>query len=475
MATSHDTDIALFDILDPAFRVDSPEVRAAADAHWWARTSVGIAVLRYRECLALLRDRRLRHGIGDLVAAYGITSGAFADWLRTTLTSTEGQAHQRLRRLVSAAFTQRSVDVLRPFMRAKAHELIDGFAGNGSCEFMTAFAEPYPAWVIAELLGIPAERFDAFLGWATDIGLGISPAAAAARDRIDAAVTGLYACCDELTAQRRANPGEDLISALIAAEYDGQRLTSGQLRVMVSSLVFAGQDTTRNQLGLAMTAFTHHPQQWRLLAKRPELASTAVEEMMRVSPATPVIARLATEDFTFQDVDIPAGTHVALFIAAANTEPDTFGDAPFDITAQRASHLTFGGGIHYCLGNWLARTEMREALPILASRLPNIELNGPVVSRPHIGITGPITLPLRFTARLDDHSERLDPDTRNRSSKPAGTPSGSWCGLVGSVLAGPGSDLSEESVVGVEPAALDIGVPPGPVFISGCASRTRRR
>ena len=119
---------------------------------------------------------------------------------------------------------------------------------------------------------------------------------------------------------------------------------------------------------------------------------------MRVSPATPVIARLATEDFTFQDVDIPAGTHVALFIAAANTEPDTFGDAPFDITAQRASHLTFGGGIHYCLGTWLARIEMREALPILASRLPDIELDGPVVSRPHIGITGPITLPLRFTA-----------------------------------------------------------------------------
>ncbi|MGH3802355.1 MAG: cytochrome P450 [Pseudonocardiaceae bacterium] len=398
MTTSHSSDIALFDILDPAFRVDSPEVRAAADAGWWARTPIGIAVLRYQECLALLRDRRLRHGMRDLLTSYGVTSGAFSDWLSTMLLTLEGEPHQRQRRLVSTAFTQRSIDRLRTFMRAKAHELIGGFAGNGRCEFMTAFADPYPAGVIAELLGIPAERFTAFLGWATDMGLGFSPAAAAEQARIDAAVTGLYTCCDDLTAQRRANPGQDLISALIATETDGQHLTTDELRVMINTLVFAGQDTTRNQLGLAMTTFTQHPEQWRLLAQQPELASTAVEELMRVNPATPIITRLATEDFTFQNVDIPAGTHLTLFIATANTEPDTFGDAPFDITAQRPTQLTFGGGIHYCLGNWLARIEMREALPILASRLGDIALDGPVPSRPHLGITGPITLPLRFAA-----------------------------------------------------------------------------
>jgi cytochrome P450 len=396
MTTSHD-DVPLFDILDPTFRVDSPAVRAAADASWWARTSIGIAVLRYQECLTLLRDRRLRHGSLDVLAAYGVTTGLFADWLRAMLLNLEGHPHQRQRQLVSKAFTQRSVDVLRPFMRAKAHELVDGFADDGGCEFMTTFADPYPAWVIAELLGIPAERFTAFLGWATDMGLGFSPDAAAEQACIDAAVAGLYACCDELTAQRREDPGEDLISALITAEVDGERLSAAELRILVSTLVFAGQDTTRNQLGLAMTTFTQHPEQWRLLAQRPELASTAVEELMRVNPTTPVIGRMVTEDFTFQGVDIPAGTHIALFVAAANTEPDTFGDAPFDITAQRPAQLTFGGGIHYCLGVWLARTEMREALPILASRLGDITLAGPVPSRPHLGITGPITLPLRFT------------------------------------------------------------------------------
>ncbi|MGH3684820.1 MAG: cytochrome P450 [Pseudonocardiaceae bacterium] len=404
MTTSHDSDVAMLNILDPEFRVDSPEVRAAAEAGWWARTPIGIAVLRYQECLALLRDRRLRNGLRDFVTACGVTSGPLADWMGTALFSVEGHTHQRLRRLVGAAFTQRSVDTLRPFMQTKAHELIDTFAGDGSCEFMTAFADPYPAWVIAELLGIPAERFDAFLGWAIDIGLGFSPAVAAEQDRIDAALTALHACCDELTAQRREHPGEDLISALISAEAEGQRLTSDELRVMVSTLVFAGQDGTRNQLGLAMTTFTQHPDQWQLLAERPQLASTAVEELMRVNPVGPALARLATENFTFQNVDIPAGTHLMMFITTANTEPETFGDALFDITAQRATHLTFGGGIHFCLGNLLARLEMREALPILASRLADIELAGPVPSRPHIGITGPIILPLRFTASSMIHN-----------------------------------------------------------------------
>lgn len=388
------TDVACFDILDPVFRVDSPEVRAAAEAGWWARTSIGLAVLRYQECLELLRDRRLRHATLDNLAAYGVTSGVFADWLRASLFNLEGEPHQRQRRLVRTAFTQRNVDALRPFMRSKAHELIDGFVDDHSCEFVAAFADPYPAWVLAELLGIPAERFEAFLGWATDMGIGLSPVAAAEQVRIDEAVTGLFGCCDELIAQRRDNPTGDLISTLIAAESNGQSLTTDELRVLVSTLVFAGQDATRIQFVLAMTTFTQHLAQWRLLAEQPELAGTAVEEVMRVNPAAPALSRVATEDFTFQGVDIPAGTHIMLFLAAANTERDTFGIAPFDITAQRKAQLTFGGGSHYCLGAWLARIEMQEALPILASRLGDIAPAGPL---PSLRVTGPVTLPLKFT------------------------------------------------------------------------------
>jgi cytochrome P450 len=392
-------DVAFFDILDPAFRFDATEVRAAAAAGWWARTPIGLAVLRYQECLELLRDRRLRPASMDLMVDYGV-SDTFADWLQSLRMNLEGEPHRRQRRLVNAAFTQRSVDLLRPFMQAKAHELIDGFIDDGGCEFMTAFAKPYPAWVIAELLGVPPERFDAFFGWAKDLILGFSPAVAAERDRADAALVGLYACCDELMAQCRENPNGDVISALItAAGTDDDLLTADELRILFSSLVFAGQGTTSTQLGLAMMTFVHHLDQWRLLAKRPELASTAVEEIMRVNSVVTGLARVATEAFTFHGVDIAAGTHIMLFIAAAHTEPDTFGGVSFDITMRRKQQLSFGGGVHYCLGARLARAEMCEALPILASRLGDIALAEPMSVTTFFGVTGPglTTLPLRFT------------------------------------------------------------------------------
>jgi cytochrome P450 len=167
---------------------------------------------------------------------------------------------------------------------------------------------------------------------------------------------------------------------------------------MVSALVFGGQDTTRNQLGCALATFVEHPEQWALLADRPALAPTAVEEVMRVSPAVPVAVRVASETFAFQGLPIPAGAMLQLFTATANRDRAVFGAAEFDITQSRPAQLTFGGGIHYCLGAPLARAELQEALPILAARLRRPRLAGEVRWRPALGIYGPLALPLRFTS-----------------------------------------------------------------------------
>jgi cytochrome P450 len=283
-------------------------------------------------------------------------------------------------------------------MRAKAHELIDSFAGDGSCEFMTAFAEPYSSWVIAELLGIPAERFDAFFGWATDIGLGFGPTAVAEQDRIEAAVAGLHACCDELAVKRRQNPADDLISSLLTAEPDGHPLTDEELCLLFSVLVFAGRDTTRNQLGLAMQAFMDHPAQWRLLAERPDLAPSAVEEVMRISPTTTWVSRQAMADFTFDGLAIEAGTTIHLLCESAGTDPRSGHATAFDIAAaDRSPHLAFGGGVHYCLGHLVARADMSEALAVLARRLREPRVQGAAVWLPCSGNTGPVRLPLAFT------------------------------------------------------------------------------
>ena len=388
--------VTFLDLLDSTFQPDAPQVLAARAACWYARTPLGYAVLRYDEVAALLRDRRLRQGSVEALTAQGLTEGLLVDWMRMSLLNLEEEPHGRLRRLVSQAFTPRAVDALRPVMRAVAHELIDDFAARGACEFMAAFADPYPSRIIGALLGIPRERYAEFHGWATDLGLLFSYAVAEHRARIEAALLGLSACVDDLLAARRAASGPDLISALIAAEEAGDQLSDTELRVLVTGLVFAGQDTTRNQLGCAMATFLAHPEQWARLAEAPTLAARAVEEVMRVRPAVPAISRVATEDFDFNGLRIPAGTFLSLFVASANTDPHVFGPEGFDISQERPAQLTFGGGIHHCLGAPLARVEMAEALPILAARLQGPTLAGTVPWRPALGICGPLVLPIRF-------------------------------------------------------------------------------
>jgi cytochrome P450 len=167
----------------------------------------------------------------------------------------------------------------------------------------------------------------------------------------------------------------------------------------VVTILFAGHDTTKHQLAWALHTFAREPAAWEQLADRPELAPTAVEEVMRVAPAVPAILRLALEDVSYRDLNVHAGALVTLLVAAANTDPDTFGDAPFDLSAPRPRQLTFGGGIHYCVGHLLARAEMEVALPRIAAVATDLRITGPVRWRPPTGISGPMTLPLAFRRR----------------------------------------------------------------------------
>jgi len=398
--TATTNDIAELDLLGAGFRVDSAEVRAAAGRHWYARTSLGPAVLRYEDCAAVLHDRRFRQASADHLADQGITDGPVAEMWRDMILNIEGDRHGRLRRLVSQAFTPMAVDELRPRMRAIVHDLVDGFAPAGGCEFMGAFADRYPPQVMFDLLGIPEEEHGQFLEWGKTLALTISYSVAEHAAAIDAARIGLYAATDWLCASRRHRPGDDLISRLVAAADEGDRLTIQELRSMVFGLVVGGQDTTRNQFGLAMVLFARHPDQWAVLSHRPELAAQATEEVIRIAPTVPIIWRTAAEDLVWRDLPITAGTRLWLLVGAAHTDEAAYGpDARrFDITAERpVPQLAFGHGVHYCLGAALARTEIAEALPVLAGRLPGLELAGPPVLRPDIsGIVGPDALPIRF-------------------------------------------------------------------------------
>lgn len=390
-------EVAYLNILDPAFRADSPEMYAAQEAGWYARTPLGPAVLGHAEAAALLRDRRLRPGSRETLLAQGVTEGPAARWwLDTLLNTMDAPDHTRLRGLVSGAFTSRLVEQLVPALQRRAHELIDAFAGDGRGDFVPAFADPYPLQAICEVLDVPENERPALAGWADDLGKIFTLTVPQFLPRIEAALAGLHAGVDELIARRRREPGDDLVSALIQAGDAGERLSSTEVRAMVAELIFAATTTTRNQFGQAMALFAEHPEAWALLGRRPELATNAVEEVMRLVGTIPAITRVAVEDLEINGLQIPAGTFLLIVVAAANRDPQVFDPVGLDITRRRQGQLTFGGGVHHCLGSWLARIQMREALAILAQRMPGLALDGEPVWRPAAGLNGPNYLPLRW-------------------------------------------------------------------------------
>src|SRR5215470_2695475 len=244
-----------FDVADPVFAVSSAEVRRAREAGWYARTSYGLAVLRYDQVSRLIRHPALRQGSRLWPAHHGIMSGPFADWWSSWVLNMEGEAHQRMRRLLSPAFSRRIVEALRPRFRGLAGELADSFAGTGRCEFMADFAEPYAARVIAIMLGIAEDEWRTIAAESATLGLAMGVRIREHLPRIEAALAALYDYADALIAARRREPfgrRYDLVTGLVRSQDGGDGLTSTELRDSLVLLIFGGFDTTRNQLGLAM-------------------------------------------------------------------------------------------------------------------------------------------------------------------------------------------------------------------------------
>ncbi len=396
-ATSPSGEVPFLNVADPGFSFGAPEVAEAQAKHWYADSPVGLLVLRYAEAHALLRDQRLDHNGKRFMAMNGVFDGPIFDWFVPMIMNHDGEHHRRLRGLVGKAFTPRMINGLRPFVRAEALRLAERLASAGECDFVEDFANPLPLAVMSEMLGGPPEDHDIFHTWTTDVGLVFSIAVdPGVRPRVESALVGLNGYIDGLMADKRARPGDDLISALVAAQDADELITKEELRNLIVTSVFAAHDTTRHQLANAMVAFAAHPGQWRLLG--PELADQAVHEVMRWLPSSPTIYRFAATDFEFQGLRIAKDTFLTMCVAVAQRDPRVFpGGATFDITATHdAPLLQFGAGPHHCLGIALAKAELAEALPALASRLGPPEFAGPVTWRPPIGIHGPNALPLRF-------------------------------------------------------------------------------
>jgi cytochrome P450 len=374
-------------------------IEVARAQHWLARTDLGYSVTRLEDVTAILRDRRFHSALSMITQAPGIAGTDYATRRRQSILSMEGDEHARLRRLVAPAFTPGSANRLRPTMRAVVGELVDRVAPQGECEFVADICEPYPIPIICELLGAPPEDWKLFSAWATDIFRIFNGNLVEDLPFIERAAAELSTYVSDMIAERRADPRQDLLSDLIAIEEGGDRLSTEEMAMMAEAVLMAGTDTTRNQLACCIALFSEHPQQWALLADRPELAPRAVEESMRFLGAVRATARFASEDIVYRDVLFPKGTIVSTALAGANRDPEAW-EYPndFDITQERSTaQMTFGSGIHFCMGAALARAELQEALPLLAQRMPGLARKGEIEWKPAtFGIWGPAYLPISF-------------------------------------------------------------------------------
>jgi cytochrome P450 len=374
-------------------------IEAARSAHWLARTDLGYAVTRLQDVTAILRDQRFHSALSMIEQSPELESSPFPDGRIESILTMEGAGHARLRRLVAPAFTPAAANRLRPTMRAVVGELVDRIADQGECELVADVCEPYPIPIICELLGAPPEDWKLFSAWATDIFRLFNNNLAEDLPLIMRAGEELNDYVSEMITQRRADPRSDLLSDLIAIEEEGDRLSTEEMAMLAQAVLMAGTDTTRNQLACSVALFTEYPDQWALLGERPELAGRAVEESMRYLGAVRATARFASEDVVYRDVLFPQGTLVATSLAGANRDPEAFEDPDdFDITRERGTaQMTFGAGIHFCMGAALARAELQEALPLLARRMPGLARRGDIEWKPsNFGIWGPARLPLSF-------------------------------------------------------------------------------
>jgi len=365
---------------------------------WLAAQPFGYLVLEREAGEFFLRTRSAVFPALTLADLFGVSEGPLHEEIIKNIIARNGADHRRLRNLVNPALTPRRVDRYRPAMRQFLAELLDALPGDGCCEFIEAFAKPYPAMVIADVMGAPGADASRLHHWSSWIQRQFDPVSLTTeRAEIERAVADCYAYIDELIQQRRGTPGEDLITDLIAVEEAGDRLSHDELRNLVLNILVGGVDTSQSQLAHTVRLLAREPAQWEVLRGDPRgLASAAVEEALRYEPITPFTARITVEDVEYGGVSFPTGSVILVSAWHANRDPGQ--PDVFQITAQRpaARLLTFGAGIHYCVGANLARAEIEEAIAFLAERVERLEADGEPAFGTPSGIYSLESLPLRL-------------------------------------------------------------------------------
>jgi unspecific monooxygenase len=373
----------VFNPLDPAFRADPyPLYRRLLAEDPVHITPFGVpAFARHADCIAILKDHK-RFSSDTTQNTAGANPQPVPEFEGISVSDRpflffDPPDHTRLRRLVNMAFSAKAVEALRPRVQELVDELLDKIEAKGSMEAVADFAYPLPVAVICEMLGVPKEDHPSFSGWsevlARSLDPDILPPSHETLERRAWAIRESRDYFRKLVAERRKSPGEDILSGLIAAEDEGDKLSEAELLSTCSLLLIAGHETTVNLIGNGIFRLLQHSDQLARLQANPDLAPNVVEEVLRFDPPVQFDGRICREEAEVGGHTVQPGSFTLLLLGAANRDPAVFDDPDtFDVTRDATGHMAFGYGIHFCLGAPLARIEGQIALRSLFQRFPTL-------------------------------------------------------------------------------------------------------
>jgi cytochrome P450 len=375
--------------------------RGVAEESWIARSAVGYNVFHHDDVSAVMRDRRWHSALGLLADLNPFTTPDFKRRRKTSIIAIDGEEHNRLKRLLTPRFTPSIADDLRPFMRQIVNRLIDDFIDNGKADIAVDISRQYPVQIICHLFGIPEYDLDKFSKWSVDMLRNFDMDYTKSTDAILQSQKEMDEYVEGLIALRRSNPQDDLISMLVQTDDNGDVLSNEEIITLIEALMIAGIDTTQNQLSTAVSILIDNPSAWSLLSEDPSNAKFIVEELMRMNGSVSNTGRIAAEDIEYKGVLFPKGTIMFVNLAIANYDSSTFSNPDKFVHNRReleSTHMSFGAGLHYCLGAPIARAELQEALVVIANRLKNIQRNGETIYKDeNSAVYGPVSLPVTFS------------------------------------------------------------------------------
>jgi cytochrome P450 len=370
----------------------------ASKKHWLGHTGLSLVVLQHEHSLKMLKDKRWHNALYLFSENNPHLSDEDKAGRRQSIINLEGLDHARLRKIVGPVFSPKVADSLRPEMNAAINKIIDEVSDLEEFDLQIDIFDKYPSYIISKILGVPHEDWEKFGKWADDIFKTFGGNYDQDKELVVDTQAQLATYVRSLIVEKRKNPSDDLISLLVQSESDGESLTNLEISLLINAVLLAGVDTTRCQLGLIAIMLEKRTDIFDMLRKE-EKVEEIIEECVRLDNVFRYLLRIASEDIEYNGVLFPKGTILAVGLTAGNYDDNTFeepSEFKIDRPNRKGATLSYGGGIHYCLGAALARAQMQECMKVLAKRIPSYSIVGDIIYRePYESVWGPRSIPVK--------------------------------------------------------------------------------